>query len=427
MDLSHRPPHLSDSVNKMYSVFHVPRLHPIPRIHTESLVVYTAFRKSFLTLSDVDRVRYGKKNTRDALLNSFAPQYIEQNLHGISFERMCDLVQHLWIAKHFLAGSELNQLFKGASYERQQDPAFRGLVNVPILGEALETNIWLSNHQSHYKPRITPSFKIRKLLSTRPSPPPRVDPGEVNFNGDNMTKYPPVSGPSKPFLGPYEDDYECSTTLPFPLQHSVLTVLQDLIEESLFSFASQYFPAYLALNCKTCPKSIELSGWRMHLHINAPDIRFNLASGFVLEDLHFFLGRLDTVRDSVVYRKDGVPIEAINSMCADSVCLARALGDPRAVLLGLIQEKVLMLSETLLKIQPLPQHSSFLGLETDLTMKSNIQFFMKAISASRILISSPEAWILYSERYEEVVKMLRRLVYYNEQERRTPSPARFHD
>ncbi|TGO35346.1 hypothetical protein BHYA_0161g00090 [Botrytis hyacinthi] len=341
----------------MYSVFRVPRLHPIPRIHTESLIVFLAFCKSFLTLSDVNRVRYGKKNTRDAFLNSFAPQYFEQNLHGISFKRMCDLVQDLWAAKHFLAGSELNELFKDASCERQQDPDFRRIINVPILGESLETNIWLSNHQSHYKPRITASFRIRKLLSIHPCSLPRVDPNNLNSHRDYMIKYPPVSSLFKPFLGPYEDDYECSTALPFPLQHSILTALQDLIEESLFSFASQYFPAYLALNFKTCPKSIELCSWGMHLRMNASDIRFNLASDFVLEDLHLFLHRLNTVRDLAVHRKDGVPIEAINSMCADSICLARALGDPRAVLLGLIQEKVLMLSKTLsqtIGLQPIP-------------------------------------------------------------------------
>ncbi|TGO22752.1 hypothetical protein BPAE_0156g00180 [Botrytis paeoniae] len=351
----------------MYSVFRVSRLHPIPRIHTESLIVFLAFRKSFLTLSEFDRVRYGKKNTRDAFLNSFAPQYIEQNLNGISFKRMCDLVQDIWTAKHFLAESDLNKLFEGASYERQQDAAFRRLINVPLLGEALETNIWLSNHQSHYKPRIPPSFRIRKLLSTRPRPLPRVEPSDLNFNQDYMIISRPVSGPFKPFLGPYEDDYECSTALPFPLQHSILTTLQDLIEESLFSFASQYFPAYLALNFKTCPKSIELITWKSHLQMNAPDIRLNLTSGYVLEDLHFFLHCLDTVRQLAVHRrhgeqtectlnvrieqwltKSGVPIEAINSMCADSIWLARALGDPRAVLLGLIQEKVLMVSETLL-------------------------------------------------------------------------------
>ncbi|TGO07974.1 hypothetical protein BTUL_0233g00070 [Botrytis tulipae] len=421
MDLSHRSPHLSDSVNKMHSVFRVPQFHPIPRIHTESLIVFLAFRQSFSTLSDVDRVRYGKKNTRDAFLNSFAPQYLEQNLHGISFKRMCDLVQDLWAAKHFLAGSDLNKLFKGASCERQQDPAFRRLINVPILGEALETNIWLSNYQSHYKPRITPSSRIRKLLSTRPCPLPRVDPDKFNFNRDYMIKYPPVSGPSKPDLGPYEDDYKCSTALPFPLQHSLLTALQSLIEESLFSFASQHFPAYLVLNFKTCPKSIDLSSWSSHLHMNAADIRLNLGSSFALEYLLFFLGRLETVRDLVVHRKDGesigctfgimieqwltksgVPIGAINSMCEDSIILARALGDTRAVLLGLVQEKVAIISETMLQIQTLPQRFFLLDaeLEIDLMMKSGLQISKNGESASRIDVSYSEAMELYSKSFK---------------------------
>ncbi|KAF7896893.1 uncharacterized protein EAF01_009296 [Botrytis porri] len=426
MDLSHRSPHLSDSINKMYSTFRIPRLHSIPRIHTESLVVFLAFRKSFLTLSDCDRARYGKKSTRDAFLNSFAPLYIEQHLHGISFKRMCDLVQDIWNAKHFLPGSDLNKLLDGASFERQQDAAFRRLINVPLIGEALETNTWISNHQLNYKPRLTPSCRIRKLLSTRPHLLPREQPAGLNFDQGYEIEEQPVSGPFKPFLGPYEGDYECSTALPFTLQHPILTAIQDLIEESLYSFACQYFQPYLALNFKTCPKSIELSTWKTHLHMNAPNIRFNLTSGYVLEDLHFFLDRLNTVRDLVMHRKDAVPIEAINSMCADSICLARALGDPRAVLLGLIQERVLMISETLLRVQTLPQHTAFLGLENDLNMKSNLQFFVKAISASRILLSSSEAWTLYSERYQEIVNMLRHLVYYNEEKRRPAPPARFY-
>ncbi|KAF7939082.1 uncharacterized protein EAE97_007163 [Botrytis byssoidea] len=407
-----------DSVNKKHSVFRVPRFHPIPRIYTESLIVFLAFRQSFLTLSDVDRVRYGKKNTRDAFLNSFAPQYLEQNLHGISFKCMCDLVQDLWAAKHFLAGSDLNKLFKGSSCERQQDPAFRRLINVPILGEVLETNIWLSNQQSHYKPRITPSFRIRKLLSTRPCPLPRMDPDQLNFNRDNMIECPPVSGPSKPDLGPYEDDYECSTALPFLLQHSLLTTLQILFEKSLFSFASEHFPADLVLNFKTCSKPIKLSSWSSHIHMNAADIRLKLGSSFALEYLLFFLGRLETVRDLVVHRKDGesigctfdimteqwltksgVPIGAINSMCKDSIILARALGDTRAVLLRSAQEKLFMISETLLQIQTLPQRFSLLDeeLEIDLMMKSSLQISKNGESASRIEVSYSEAMELYSK------------------------------
>ncbi|KAF7894046.1 hypothetical protein EAF00_007560 [Botryotinia globosa] len=391
-----------DSVNKKHSVFRVPRFHPIPRIHTESLIVFLAFRQSFLTLSDVDRVRYGKKNTRDALLNSFAPQYLEQNLHGIPFKRMRDLVQGLWVAKHFLAGSDLNKLFKGASRERQQDPAFRRLINVPILGDALETSFWLSNQQSHYKPRITPSFRIRKWLSTRPCPLPRVDPDQLNFNRDNMIKYPPVSSPSKPDLGPYEDDYDYSTALPFPLQHYLLTTLQILIEESLFSFASQHFPAYLVLNIRTCPKSIDLSTWSSHLHMNAADIRLKLCSSFALEYLLFFLDRLETVRDLVVHRKDGVPIGAINSMCEDSIILVRALGDTLAVLLGLAQENLFMISETLLQIQTLPQRYLLLNkkLEIDLMMKTSLQISKNGESASFAHVSFSEATELYSKLFK---------------------------
>ncbi|THV51520.1 hypothetical protein BGAL_0108g00160 [Botrytis galanthina] len=402
----------------MYSVFRVPRLHPIPRIHTESLIVFLAIRKSFLTLSDVDRVRYGKKNTRDAFLNSFAPQYFEKHLHGISFKRMCDLVQDLWTAEHFLAGSDLNTIFNDASCERQQDPAFRRLINVPILGEALKTNIWLSNQQSHYKPRITPSFRIRKLLSTRPCPLPRVDPDELNFNRDNMIEYPLVSGPSKPYLGSYEDDYECSTALPFPLQHSLLAALQVLIEGSLFSFASQHFPAYSVSHFKTSPESIDLSSWSSHLHMNAADIRLNLGSGFALEYLFFFLGRLETVRDLAVHQKNGesigctfgimieqwltksdVPIGAINSMCEDTIILARALGDTQPVLLGLLQENVSMVSEILLQIQTLFQRFSLLDeeLKTDIMMKSILQFSKHGKSASHIHVPYSEAMELYSK------------------------------
>ncbi|KAF7955999.1 hypothetical protein EAE96_004920 [Botrytis aclada] len=426
MDLSHHLPHLGDPANNMYSVFRVPRLHPIPRIHTETLIVFLAFRKRFLTLSDVDLIRFDKKNNRDALLNSFDPQYIEQNLHGIPFKRMCDLVQDLWTAKLFLAGSFLNKLFKGASDERQQDPAFRRLINVPLLGETLETDIWRSNHQLHYQPRITPSSRIRKLLSARPHQLPREETVGLHIEHNCGIVYPPECDPSKPFLGPYEDDYECNTALPFHLQYSVLESIVDLLEACLFSFASHYFPGYLALNCKATHKSIQLSTWRMHLHMNAPDIRLNLASGYVLEDLHFFLHRLETVGHLAVHRKDGVPIEAINSMCADSICLARALGDPRAVLLGMIQKRVLMLSKTLLKIQPLPQHSSLLGLDAYLTAKSTRQFFVQAIKASRIPIISPEGTSLYVDRYKEILQILYRLECYDEENRRPPSPDRFY-
>ncbi|TEY79893.1 hypothetical protein BOTCAL_0040g00080 [Botryotinia calthae] len=404
----------------MYSLFRVPKLHFNPHIHTERLIVFLAFRKDFLLMSYGDLLHYDKKKNRDELLKSFDPQYIEQHLHGISFKHVCDLVKDMWTAKYFHLNSEITRFFEGASFERQQDPAFRRLINVPPLGEALESDIWRLNHQSYYKPRITKSGRIRKLHSTRP----RFLPSRELFGPDLMFNFSPVSGPFKPFLGPYENNYECSTALPFTLQHSILTTLQDLTEESLFSFASRYFPGYLALNFKTCPKSVELNTWRSHLHMNAPNIRQNLTSGFVIDDLHFFLHRLEAITDLVVGRKHGVPIEAINSMCADSICLARALGDPRAFLLGTIQEKVLIVSETLLQIQHLPLH--FSSLETGLTRKSNLQIFIQAISASRILIRSAEGTILYSERYHEIMKMLHHLEIYCEEKRTPPSPVHFY-
>ncbi|ATZ50795.1 hypothetical protein BCIN_06g02790 [Botrytis cinerea B05.10] len=404
----------------MYSLFRVPKLHFNPQVHTERLIVFLAFRKDFLLMSYGDLLHYDKKKNRDELLKSFDPQYIEQHLHGISFKHMCDLVKDMWTARYFHPNSEITRFFEGASFERQQDPAFRRLINVPPLGEALESDIWRLNHQPYYKPRITKSGRIRKLHSTRL----RFLPIREPFGPDLMLNFSPESGPFQPFLGPYEDDYECSTALPFALQHSILTTLQDLTEESLFSFASRYFPGYLALNFKTCPKSMELNTWRSHLHMNAPYIRQNLTSGFVIDDLHFFLHRLETIIDLIVRRKQGIPIEAINSMCADSICLARALGDPRAFLLGIIQEKVLMVSETLLQIQPLPLH--FSSLEIGLTRKCNLQIFIQAISASRILIRSAEGTILYSERYYEITNMLHRLEIYNEEKRAPPTYAPFY-
>lgn len=290
-----------DSTNKMYSLFRVPKLHFNPQVHTERLIVFLAFRKDFLMMSYGDLLHYDKKKNRDELLKSFDPQYIEQHLHGISFKHMCDLVKDMWTARYFHPNSEITRFFEGASFERQQDPAFRRLINVPPLGEALESDIWRLNHQPYYKPRITKSGRIRKLHSTRL----RFLPSREPFGPDLMLNFSPESGPFQPFLGPYEDDYECSTALPFALQHSILTTLQDLTEESLFSFASRYFPGYLALNFKTCPKSMELNTWRSHLHMNAPYIRQNLTSGFIIDDLHFFLHRLETITDLIVRRKQG--------------------------------------------------------------------------------------------------------------------------
>lgn len=42
--------------------------------------------------------------------------------------------------------------------------------------------------------------------------------------------------------------------------------------------------------------------------MNAADIRLNLGSGFALEYLLFFLGRLETVRDLAVHQKNGESI-----------------------------------------------------------------------------------------------------------------------
>ncbi|RDW72148.1 hypothetical protein BP5796_08182 [Coleophoma crateriformis] len=58
--------------------------------------------------------------------------------------------------------------------------------------------------------------------------------------------------------------------LPYEVQHCILTIIQRILEEGCFDFATKWIPDILAGNRWTCSEAVELSSWRKTLPTSVP-------------------------------------------------------------------------------------------------------------------------------------------------------------
>lgn len=89
----------------------------------------------------------------------------------------------------------------------------------------------------------------------------------------NISQVTPVSQ-HKPMAHAYNGSRPACTSpdlgLPYEVQHYILGMMQRILEEGCYTFASRWIPDVLQRNNWTCSEAVELSTWRTVLPENVP-------------------------------------------------------------------------------------------------------------------------------------------------------------
>ena len=149
------------------------------------------------------------------------------------------------------------------------------------------------------KVRLRPRF--RAVANTRCC---QVVP-RVNATSDSCTNNISPTTPSPPDLG-----------LPYEVQHYILAMMQRILEEACYDFASRWMPNILNQNNWTCPEAVELSIWRKVLPPAIPPNVIVPVKNYSLEDA---LADAVRIRNSAVHRHlcDNVEIRRMASQAQD--------------------------------------------------------------------------------------------------------------
>jgi hypothetical protein len=110
----------------------------------------------------------------------------------------------------------------------------------------------------------------------------------VNATSDSRTNNISPTTPSPPDLG-----------LPYEVQHYILVMMQRILEEACYDFASRWMPNILNQNNWTCSEAVELSTWKKVLPPAIPPNAIVPVKNYSLEDA---LADAVRVRNSAVHR-----------------------------------------------------------------------------------------------------------------------------
>ncbi|KAG4034101.1 hypothetical protein MFRU_003g00770 [Monilinia fructicola] len=86
--------------------------------------------------------------------------------------------------------------------------------------------------------------------------------------------------------------------LPYEVQHYILGMMQRILEEGCFAFASRWIPDVLQRNNWTCSEAVELSTWRTILPENVPAAALTPHS----RPIHLCLADAVRIRNSATHR-----------------------------------------------------------------------------------------------------------------------------
>jgi hypothetical protein len=87
--------------------------------------------------------------------------------------------------------------------------------------------------------------------------------------------------------------------LPYEVQHYILAMIQRILEEACYDFASRWIPKTLNENNWTCSEAVELSTWRKVLPPTLPPNAIVPVKNYSLEDA---LADAIRIRNSAVHR-----------------------------------------------------------------------------------------------------------------------------
>ncbi|KAI6710568.1 hypothetical protein JHW43_006898 [Diplocarpon mali] len=106
----------------------------------------------------------------------------------------------------------------------------------------------------------------------------------------------PVLSPS-PSQSSIHKSYELS--LPYQVQHHILVMIERMLEESCFEFASRWIPDMLHAKSWDCAEAVELSTWKCFLPTSLPSKAIRPKSNYTLEAA---LGDAVRIRNAAVHR-----------------------------------------------------------------------------------------------------------------------------
>ncbi|RDL36161.1 uncharacterized protein BP5553_06773 [Venustampulla echinocandica] len=135
-----------------------------------------------------------------------------------------------------------------------------------------------------------------------------------------------MAPPVPPKRNPYVDGYPRTPPLvylPFRLEHTLMTCIQKLLEETCFHFAEKWIPDLLRKQGWDTPEAGELNHWWGALkHSQVPRHAVNFQSS---DEVEYLIVRLHQVRHAAVHRLRSD--EIIKRMLKDAVDFVSGFGD----------------------------------------------------------------------------------------------------
>ncbi|KAM3084128.1 hypothetical protein ACMFMG_001768 [Clarireedia jacksonii] len=138
----------------------------------------------------------------------------------------------------------------------------------------------------------------------------------------------PGARPKRFSLADYYLDESDLPSMPFKIQHKIMTCMQSALEDIVFRFAKRWLPMILEGNNWDTPEACELSLWWICLRECKVPVE---AVKPVKPSLQRLFDRLKHVRHCAVHRVPDIPIRSIQMMVADARLLAEALRDDNFV------------------------------------------------------------------------------------------------
>lgn len=122
---------------------------------------------------------------------------------------------------------------------------------------------------------------------------------------------------------------KCTTEpsfFPYSAQHSILTSMQQFLEESFFEFTKKWLPSEVDTHQWDCAAVMELTAWMDFLTKQVPKLPGD-ALQLRGQELTAVFFKIRQIRNTAVHREP-IPARDIGSMILDAIKLAKVLQDP---------------------------------------------------------------------------------------------------
>ncbi|KAF7877345.1 hypothetical protein EAF04_001027 [Stromatinia cepivora] len=403
---------------------HIPTLHKHSRVHLERLAVFLAFRADFASTSRATRASFmGKKphniQKRHDFFTSMAnKQELSLQLHQIKTPDIMRAAEFLFHTGHLAPKSALNKVFALVPAQQILDTKWRASASLPALGNKIDaTGFWESRFEPVFNPDSEPALDygsdvertaaaistalVKKELDTsiktrkggaakqmiQPNP-------QYTWNNymEGFNEYVEQRQHRRCRLGAYEKTYDSPACFGSNVQNTLMNALQELLERSLFNFATRIWPDEMKASKADSWQAVPLEKWRDALCGFKHTTEAHLHSGYTVKRVKELYQRVTVIRYIAIHRRPCIQLEAIYNMCKDATELVKALGDPREMLLDILTQKVRIVFE---------EH-----IHSDV----DIQDLKTRVRASlRIYDSSDQTYGLPTSRLTEIMQLMRSL------------------